>query len=554
MSAVVLAMLVLYTATLTKNYHGDPIYYAMVVEGLQTNTFFPPDHLLLPTVFRAWHKLWQAFGFEGRAIVSAQWLNAIVGSCTVGVLWSALQLAVRDSRITIPLAMAAGGGLGFWWVSVDGHGYTIPIFFLTVALWLLVRQGVGLPIVAWRQGLFVGLCYGAAVALHKMALFAGPGLLLFVWLAAESKRARLHAVTAFLIVSGVVVTATYIGIAILEGHRSLSEFLTWMMHGKGSGPFGIPFHPGYVIPKFLRGFAQMFIWYTDDSSVAGRQWLQGQIQFWEAVSRSALLPLALFWLVVTPILLWLAFRLKAILRQYGLWPIALVVYCVTYFVFFAWWLFPDPWKWCYTLGPFLVLSALAARDFLTFASHRGFRYGLALVLVLWVGVTWGITHNFLTKFYPESVLSNNHVLTVAQRLSREMNPRDVLFTPYGNLASYVTYFGQRKIYSLFYHATEASRWDERKPLSENLDQYFSVVDQEMVKVHQADGRVFLEQLFDPDINDAVAPWTDYGRKLGWQSARRDFEEHFDVCRKTRVFTDIKDVWLVSSTSCVRSLS
>src|SRR5688500_4891006 len=92
-SSLIVVMIGLYVSTLTKNYHGDPIYYVMVAEGLHKNTFFPPDHLLLPTVFRGWHKLWQVFGFEGRAIVSAQWLNAIVGSLTVGILWLTLQLA-----------------------------------------------------------------------------------------------------------------------------------------------------------------------------------------------------------------------------------------------------------------------------------------------------------------------------------------------------------------------------------------------------------------------------------------------------------------------------
>jgi hypothetical protein len=540
------AIFIVYLFSLTKRYHGDPIYYAQVVEGLHKNTFFPPDHLLLPTIFWLWHQMSQFFGFGGRAIESAQWLNALAGASAVGALWACLQIVVRDFRISTPLAVLGGLGYGLWWVSVDGHGYAIPVLCLNICLFILLKRVIADDLkVHVRDGIVVAFGFSIAVLIHKMAVFAGLGILLFFILGGGNWKGRWQAATAYMVGSAVIIGGVYIAIGAWEGHRTAGQVLNWLVAGKGTGPFGISFHPGYVLPKFARGFAQMFVWYQDDSSVAGRQFLEGAIPLREALARSAFAPLVLFWVPVSALMIWLLVRLKGVLGEVGHWPLALFSYIFTYFLFFSWWLFPDPWKWCFVLAPFLVLTALSFREFLRWAAVHGSQWGLVATVALW-GLTIGCAfNNWELRFHPDSIEKNNRQLTVAKRLAQVMGPKDVLLTPYGNIAGYLEYFGHRRAYNLYYVPGSQMQWLKTGSLEQNLSRYFAAIDDEIQAVQASGGKVYVEQLFDPSINDWLPPWTDYKSALAWQQPRQDIERHLRRYRWVSVFPDVRDLWVLA---------
>ncbi|MER3423900.1 MAG: hypothetical protein C4293_12370, partial [Nitrospiraceae bacterium] len=123
---------------------------------------------------------------------------------------------------------------------------------------------------------------------------------------------------------------------------------------------------------------------------------------------------------------------------------------------------------------------------------------------------------------------------------------------YGRVASYLEYFGRRKTYSLYYHAFNKAGWTSGEPFQVNRARYLSVLDEDIRLVHEAGGRVFVEQLFDPRINDWAAPWTDYRTRFGWEHARKDIERLLMKYQRTRVFADVDDIWLVSAASYASS--
>jgi hypothetical protein len=234
-----------------------------------------------------------------------------------------------------------------------------------------------------------------------------------------------------------------------------------------------------------------------------------------------------------------------VLREVGNWPVALFAYILTYFIFFSWWLFPDPWKWCFVLAPFLVLIGLSFREFLRWASHHRQQWGVLAICSLWLLSAGSALNNWENRFHPDAVEANNHALTVAKRLAQIMKPEDVLLTPYGHIAPYLVYFGHRQAFSLYYVPLRQIQWVKTQSLQENLPRYFAFIDEEIRAVQAAGGTVYVEQLFDPAISDWLHPWTDYKSGFGWEQARQDIEKHLRQYRWVSVFPDVRDLWVLS---------
>lgn len=512
----------LYALTLTRFYHGDAIHHAAVVEGLRPHTnYFRPGHLLLFPLFESWYSLWRFFGYTGRAIVSLQWLNVIAGALAVGFIWASLQCVWRKISVTLPLALFAGGGFGLWWVSVDAHGYSIPVLCLCVALWLLMRETSNCkPRSPLFVGLSVGFLHALATLIHQMAALAGPGILLFLLLVHRRRSWRMRASAAYVLVGMLVVGTTYLGIAFTTvGARSLTQFSEWLVSAKAEGPFGTPFHPGYVVPKFLRGFAQMFVWYRDESSLVGRQYLEGKISLGVALHRLNLVPLVIFWCVTLAAIAWLLIRARPVLRQRGPWLVALIVWLGTYLVFFMWWLFPDPWKWTFVLGPFLILMAVSIAELSRRASKRVNRMNRLIPAALWVLAGGCVLNNWMVRMSPESEANNNSLLQMSKKLGAEMNENDVMFSPYGRLVDYLSYFERKKGVILYY--VVRSRWQKGHALTQNREQALAAIRDKVREVQRAGGRVFTEEIFHPGADDMLHPWTIYRYYFGWHEARKD---------------------------------
>jgi hypothetical protein len=184
---------------------------------------------------------------------------------------------------------------------------------------------------------------------------------------------------------------------------------------------------------------------------------------------------------------------------------------------------------------------LAYQEFLKWGPLRKPQWSRMATGGLWLLAIICAFNNWEVRLYPESIEANNQLLTVTRRLSDVMQPNDVLFTPYGGVATYLPYFNKGRVYSMYYEQP----WSKEYSFEENRSAYFAGIDNEIRLVRKSGGRVFIERLFDPSINDLVNPWTDYKRSFGWHNARQDIEQHLQAYERSRVFSDIDDLWILN---------
>jgi hypothetical protein len=314
---------------------------------------------------------------------------------------------------------------------------------------------------------------------------------------------------------------------------------------KAEGPFGTPFHPGYVVPKFVRGFCQMFLWYEDDSSQAGREYLEGKISLGGALRRLNLVPLLVFWSITVAGTVWLLIRWKPILARQGPYPIALLVWLGTYFLFFAWWLCPDPWKWTFTLGPFLVLIVLSLAQLSRWGTKHVKCADRLIAAALWVLAGACMVSNCTTRMWPESQEENARLLQISRQLGAKMIAKDAMLSPYGRLVDYLEYFEGRRGISIYY--TVSSCWQIGRPLDENRERALARIEKQVRHVRRAGGRVFVEQVYDPDADDMLHPWTIYRYYFGWESAREDIGARLARYKPQRALDGYDDVHVLAGT-------
>ena len=189
------ATLGLYGLTLSRHYSADSLLIARAIEQGHLRHLAHP--LLYPTGWAA-YRLWQLLGWQGRALLPWQSLNALGGALCVGLTAYSLQRLTRSTAIAgwVAAGLAVSGGL--WLLSTEGEGVTLPLAIqLAAVAWLLTAEEKRQHETAYAVGL--GAVAALAIAFWLAAAWLLPaGALIFrqnEW----SRRAQRRQISLFLV-------------------------------------------------------------------------------------------------------------------------------------------------------------------------------------------------------------------------------------------------------------------------------------------------------------------------------------------------------------------
>lgn len=165
---VFLASLLFYALTHSRNLSAahDSISY---INRTDSGIWFHEHHLLYGWVAANWVALWRALGYTGDSVFLVELLAALFGALTLTVFY----LFLRTRLGMKPLAAVIGTTLpafsfGFWFYSTTIDVYVIPLFFLTLALYLVTAKTMRA-----KSMLLVGFLHGVAILFHQVHVLFG---------------------------------------------------------------------------------------------------------------------------------------------------------------------------------------------------------------------------------------------------------------------------------------------------------------------------------------------------------------------------------------------
>ena len=161
----------------------DSLYYLWDVEFGSSQRLLHPHHLFLEPILRGWWRLWQWFGWPGRAVTPLQMLNVIVTLGSLALAGRLLTTLMRDRAGSllwwlllsvvyspwyhatqtegVPLFALFGTANLLWAASLPGRDRDTPLkprtaaaMAATMAMGILIHQSLVLwaPLLAWMLG------------------------------------------------------------------------------------------------------------------------------------------------------------------------------------------------------------------------------------------------------------------------------------------------------------------------------------------------------------------------------------------------------------------
>jgi len=355
-AALAAAATLVYLATLSRNFSGDAVRYAIKAETQGPLAGMDLYHLFNhPLAWMAWQAA-RLSGWQERALVPIQVPNALAGGAAVGLMF----LLARGLGLTTRAATVAAAGLGascaMWLLATDGE-YVTPGLALAL-LPLVLLFGASAARLA-RPAFAVML--GASLALAGLAfqtnLLLVPVLLWALALRRElsPEQRRRAAVLVMAAVVGCYAVGYGLGLAAALGLQGLNS---WHLHpGMGLG-YGLPEwrsipHGAYALVRSLVGFPGLSL--SDSTS----EWWAAADSAWHAGFVA--------WYAVAALLFTapLVFGFRALRREglkvAGSWP-PLLLWALLSAAFAVYWVPGDLSFWAVVLIPWWLLVACLVGD------------------------------------------------------------------------------------------------------------------------------------------------------------------------------------------------
>ncbi len=204
----------------SNHHYFDSVHYARMVET--GDNLFWQKHILQHALVR-W--LWLGHGEVSAgtsALTVAQWVNALAAAGTVAVVFLCLRRFCRAN-----LAAAGALLLGLTGVvarhAIEGEVHILPLLFLALALWLLVRHEPTGGGAVW-----VGLAAAGAILMHQSYVIFLPAVV--AYLVARGAHLKVMALAA---AGGTIPVAGVYGIVFSSTRRPWSELPDWCFHESG---------------------------------------------------------------------------------------------------------------------------------------------------------------------------------------------------------------------------------------------------------------------------------------------------------------------------------
>lgn len=400
----------LYLLTLVQAHTFDALSYALDVERKPLKELFHPHHLAYGPTGVLVRELAAALGWQGSMVLPLQLANALAGAIGVMLFYTVLRQHTHRTDVAMAGTLLLGSSFAYWYYAVEVEVYTIAAVLLVGCLglmWQALRQPTGY---GW---VWLGVVHGLAVLFHQ------TNLLLAVPIGAT------------------LILATGAHVAPRTPHRYLLTILRW------GASYALPLigvvGASYLLAislSDLHSLAEVQAWTL---SYAQTGWWGGSLadpQKWADLGR------ALNVLLVHPhgavaliILSGLLLRYtRALLRTYRPEALVLLLWLLSYGLFFYWWEPENIEFWIAILPPAYALLALALA-----AGGGAWHAGVWLALALAGAMA---TLNFHeVRFRGSGVLVPQYQITGA--LARNSQAGDLLIVPDGLQKLYLNYYAER---------------------------------------------------------------------------------------------------------------
>jgi hypothetical protein len=526
--AIAVLAFVIYAATLTRNYTGDSIRFAMVVESPELREILAPQRMLVHPLGLGFYRLWQLLGWSGGALLPLQVLAALAGAASVGLLCLIGRSVTGSPRLAALVALGFAVSAGTWLFSTEAELITVPLAANLAVLWALLASpperaarplqaialglGTGLATLTWLTGVFL-----VPVVLVGMALSPGDG---------PSPRPLRQAVL-FLAAAALVVLPAYLLMMVLAfGVRDWQGLLAWRLYGGSSGTADLLYGQLGLssLPHGAYAFLRTLAWYPDLDVGASTTYYLAHAG-WSQRAAFAAFHGAVLVLAAAPLLVALVRRrLPADRRTLAV----LATWTALFAAFAIYWVPGDTQFWLPVLAAWWLLAGIALGARVERRESRAERretrvgpystlHSRLSALAAAAAVTALLVVNAFSLALPNRAIERNRPYQIAMSVRERTGPDDLILTGGGEaLFLYIPYFAQRRTVSLFHELLGAR--DKR-------DETLAALDREIAAVRGRGGRVFLVGA-EPGrdmwshVADTVRQTTDYLHRLKTRPAWR----------------------------------
>lgn len=409
MAAVFTAALLLNLSIRSVYYNFDGVACAIAVELSDFKHLVHGNHLAYGVLGWCFDRLWRLVGYQGRALLALQTLDAALGAAGAAVFASLLRRMGRGEREAILGAAALTVSHAWWFWSLEAQVYMLGALFAALA----AREALS----DHPRPALVGLWQAGAILGHVGHLMALPA---FAYILTRRKGRGELRPYAFSLVLAVAAAYLCAGVFAVRP-SSFNEFRLWLL---GSAALTTD---------------RSFLWHSLPLSEAVPAWLGMSLRiFTEFTGRRGFAWSAGIILAVLPLLA-AARAVAGKSREAVFWLLWLAGYAL---LFIAW----EPSTIVYRVSDLLALWALATLGLQ--ALPRRLRLG---ALAVWTGAAFA--YNLAFVVLPASEPANNPDL-VEVRWTRASTPPSAWILTHNRGAVYIPYFASRRPLNVRYLADE----------------------------------------------------------------------------------------------------
>jgi hypothetical protein len=161
--------LAIYIGFRSNDHYFDSVDYALIVESDGERLFWP-KHILQHACVKLIHQAQLVFGSGGRALTTAQIVNAFAGAAAVACFFALLARTTGDAWLAGCTAVLLGFSAAVARHAVEGEVYALPLFFLCLALLAATRKR------SRMAAALVGAAQAASVLMHQGYVCFVPAL------------------------------------------------------------------------------------------------------------------------------------------------------------------------------------------------------------------------------------------------------------------------------------------------------------------------------------------------------------------------------------------
>ncbi len=474
-----LVALLLYLATLSKQYTGGSLEFAAEIESGLWTALFQPQKLLIHPIGWMFFQLWKLLGWQGGSLLPSQILNAACGALSVGLLFHLIRQLTHSPKVAFWSAAGFMASSGVWIFSTEAEFVTPALAVMLFMLILTLR-----PPSDQRPPFQLGVFSGIAILFYITNIFFLPALAA-VWIDAHRKEATAWLKKLLLLGTGVVpVVLPGFGalMVLVYGVRSWAALQAFHLYGgtgAGAGTvYGVLspanlFFGAYAMTRTLATFSGLGL---DSSSYA----------FWVTSTWVRDTEYVLFTLSVGVILaglFYIAFRMrKALWQNYRAPLLALGVWSFLNLCFGFYWVPKDIQFWMPLILAWWILAGLTLHELFRAAPPinplwLSFPSFLPTLLVVVNAVCLTLQHHSLQRNLPYQL---------AAFIADRTQPGDAVITAEDD--RYIPYFSGRESISLFRDLVDPAN---------NPEQVYAALGERITAIRARGGSVYLVSFPEP---------------------------------------------------------